>query len=274
MDYWKAVCFILPLLQSHMMTESFGGKYLVICMAFDALVVVINLCMSHCQFISYITAVIVRTQSDLIATTTAGGSVTLTCIRSTGNHEVRWLIYTLGNEGYTNIMNIDFSHERPHISSNTSSHSYSENEVAFSITLSNLKVTDNNSLVTCEVGDSDQSCSLLPIVPFMLQILPLLPVNKLPTDVPCTPPPQIDGPNASLPPLRPLPPSVDTQKETCPSVYLPLLIFIGAEVFTAVMIGLVIWCCYKLYGSKDARDKDTATAKRSSSSKAETEEKE
>lgn len=104
-----------------------------------------------------------------MASTTAGGNVTLTCTGSTDIREVTWYLFTLGQDSLSNIEQKIGPHS--HIGCDTNTHP-NGNKTVFSITLSNLTVTDNNSLVTCVGRNSDRSYSVHPITPFVLQVLP------------------------------------------------------------------------------------------------------
>ena len=221
--------------------------------------------------------------SDLVASTTAGGNVTLTCIQSTGNHRVRWLMHTLGEHSHLNIMNEKFKAKRPHIIRKTSNYSYhGEDEVAFSITLSNLTDSVNNSLVVCEVTDSNRPCSVIPIHPFVLRILPnpdILPPrspNRLPDSM-STLPPQTDSPNTSPGSTNTLPPQTGSPNTSpgststlpppnatpnpqygknttsaCSTSDKVLYFFIGAvpTLVLSVTISIGMWCSYYRYSTK------------------------
>ena len=107
--------------------------------------------------------------SNLIASTTPGGSVTLNCTLNTTGLQVHWWYmnaHELPDDTSINIESIKFQ-RRSHINYTINTYPLG-NEMVHSITLENLAESDNYAMVACVMDQPP--CSTKPPHPFVLLV--------------------------------------------------------------------------------------------------------
>ncbi len=105
--------------------------------------------------------------SNLTVRTALGGNATFTCIRSSGSYTDSWHYQPHNIDELFSIEGLLFRTNFPHIEPRMSS-AQDENHQLFSLTLINVTVSENNSLIICQ--SKGDFCTLHPMQPFKLVV--------------------------------------------------------------------------------------------------------
>lgn len=194
-----------------------------------------------------LSTVIVKQHSDMVASTVAGGNVTLSCHRTHGNihYDVGWYLYG-PDLNPTRIVKRYLDDTLGHLD-------YSESEepdesglgMIFSITLYNLMTSENNMFVTCEAEACTKSCTANAIKSFILHV----------TDPPTTGPPATETPATSTPASVGMQNCAQncSRNLDCSTGAIAVYILTGFVPPTVLLLASIIWFKCKPFSEKGSK---------------------